>query len=244
LIDEPFNFVTLKNKINYKIMKKTVYTMILIGFAIIMSSCSSVKVLDSWQGDNLSTIKDKNILIIARTENIQARIAFEEAIANDLRKAGYKAQESYLKFSNYDPDTKEDASKIKALLEKEGYDGVVVTVVKDYSEAVVTEETGGYYAGASYGGYGGYGYYPGYYGGFYGYYNHPMSYSSYGNYVPSSTTTRVSKTYVLETLVYNLDEPQDKQLVALVTSSSVDPSSVTKVAKTYSEKVLNSLKSK
>ena len=244
MIDEPFNFVTLKNKINYKIMKKTVYTMILIGFAIIMSSCSSVKVLDSWQGDNLSTIKDKNILIIARTENIQARIAFEEAIANDLRKAGYKAQESYLKFSNYDPDTKEDASKIKALLEKEGYDGVVVTVVKDYSEAVVTEETGGYYAGASYGGYGGYGYYPGYYGGFYGYYNHPMSYSSYGNYVPSSTTTRVSKTYVLETLVYNLDEPQDKQLVALVTSSSVDPSSVTKVAKTYSEKVLNSLKSK
>jgi len=207
-----------------------------------VSSCSSVKVLDSWKGHNLSTIKDKNILIIARTENIQARIAFEEAIANDLRGAGYKATESYLKFSNYSPDEKQDNGKIKALLEKEGYNGVVVTVVKDYSEAVVTEESGGYYAGASYGGYGGYGYYPGYYGGFYGYYNNPMSYSSYGNYVPSSTTTRVSKTYVLETLVYNLDEPQDKQLVALVTSSSVDPSGVTKVAKTYSEKVLNSLK--
>ncbi|PHS67450.1 MAG: hypothetical protein COB12_03220 [Flavobacterium sp.] len=225
-------------------MKKTMYSMILIGFALLMSSCSSVKVLDSWKGDNLATIKDNNILVIARTDNKIARIAFEEAIANDLRGAGYKATESYLKFSNYKPDAKENKGKIKALIEKEGFNGVVVTVVKDYSEAVVTEESGGYYAGASYGGYGGYGYYPGYYGGFYGYYNNPMSYSSYGNYVPSSTTTRVSKTYILETLIYNLDEPQDKQLVALVTSSSVDPSGVTKVAKTYSEKVLNSLKEK
>ncbi len=225
-------------------MKKTMYSIILIGFALFMSSCSSVKILDAWKGDNLSTVKDNNILVIARTDNKIARIAFEEAIANDLRVAGYKATESYLKFSNYNPDAKQDKGKIKALLEKEGFNGVVVTVVKDYSEAVVTEESGGYYAGASYGGYGGYGYYPGYYGGFYGYYNNPMAYSSYGNYVPSSTTTRVSKTYILETLVYNLDEPQDKQLVALVTSSSVDPSGVMKVAKTYSEKVLNSLKEK
>ncbi|MCF6307661.1 MAG: hypothetical protein L3J09_06875 [Flavobacteriaceae bacterium] len=225
-------------------MKKTMYSMILIGFALLMSSCSSVKVLDTWKGDNLATIKENNILVIARTDNKIARIAFEEAIANDLRKAGYKATESYLKFSNYNPDEKQDKGKIKALLEKEGFNGVVVTVVKDYSEAVVTEESGGYYAGASYGGYGGNGYYPGYYGGFYGYYHNPMAYSSYGNYVPSSTTTRVLKTYILETLIYNLDEPQDKQLVALVTSSSVDPSGVMKVAKTYSEKVLNSLKKK
>lgn len=226
-------------------MKKIMYSMILFGFAILMSSCSSVKILDSWKGDNLSTVKEKNILVIARTENKQARIAFEEAIANDLRGAGFKAQESFLKFANYNPDKKQDPSKIKALIEKEGFDGIIVTVVKDYSEAVVTEETGGYYAGASYGGYGGHGYFPGYYGGgFYGYYNSPMAYSTYGNYVPSSSTTRVSKTYVLETLVYNLDQPKDKQLVALVTSKTIDPSSVTKVAKAYSKEVLNSLKTK
>ncbi len=220
------------------------YSMILIGFALLISSCSSVKVLDVWKGENLATIKDNNMLVVARTDNKIARIAFEEAIANDLRKAGYKATESYLKFPDYNPDEKQDKGKIKALLEKEGFNAVVVTVVKDYSEAVVTEESGGYYAGASYGGYGGRGYYPSYYGGFYGYYHNPMAYSSYGNYVPSSTTTRVSKTYILETLIYNLDEPKDKQLVALVTSSSVDPSGVMKVAKTYSKKVLNSLKEK
>jgi len=226
-------------------MKKTMNFIILIGFAIIMSSCSNIKILDSWKGDNVATIKEKSILVIARTDNKQARIAFEEAIANDLRAAGYKAMESFLKFPNFNPDKKVDNSDaVKAMIEKEGYHGVLLTVVKDYNEAVVTEETGGYYAGASYRGYGGNGYFPGYYGGFYGYYHHPMGYSTYGNYVPSSSTTRVSKTYILETLVYNLDQPEEKQLVALVTSKTVDPSSVVKIAKAYSKEVLNSLKKK
>jgi hypothetical protein len=227
-------------------MKKTIYAFLLFGFALVMSGCSSVKVLDSWKGTNISTVKDKNILIIARTDNPQARRAFEDAMANDLRAAGFKAVESYLKFPNFSPGKKSDEDKgkdeIKALIDKEGFHGVLITVLKDYSEAIVTEETGGYYAGASYGGFGGYGYYPGYYGGFYGYYHNPMSYSTYGSYVPSTSTTRVSKTYIVETMIYNLDQPEDKQLVGMVTSKVVDPSSVTKIAKSYSKAVFNSLK--
>lgn len=227
-------------------MKKTMYSLILFGFAIILSSCSGVKVLDSWQGDNLTTVVDKNILVIARTDNPQARRAFEEAMANELRSEGLKAVESYLKFPDYSHGTKSDEEKAKnrlqELIEKEGFHGILITVVKDYSEAIVTEESGGYYAGASYGGYGGYGYYPGYYGGFYGYYHNPMSYSSYGSYVPSTSTTRVSKTYIIETLIYNLDQPKDKQLIGLITSKVVDPSSLTKTAKEYSKAIFKSLK--
>lgn len=227
-------------------MKKTMYSILLFGFAILLTGCSGISVLDSWQGDNLTTIKDKNILVIARTDNAQARRAFEDAMANDLRAGGLKAVESYLKFPDVNPNDKksvENANKIiQDLIEKEGFHGVLISVVKDYSEAIVTEESGGYYAGASYGGYGGYGYYPGYYGGFYGYYGHHMSYSTHGSYVPSSTTTRVSKTYILETLIYNLDQPEDKQLIGLITSKIVDPSSVSKTAKSYSKAVFNSLK--
>ncbi len=222
-------------------MKKTMYSIILFGFALLVSSCSSVKVLDSWHGDNLATIADKDILIIARTDNAQARIAIEEAMANDLRGAGLKATESYLKYNSYSPDKKEDdAKKIQAMIENDGYHGVVVSVLKDYNESLVTEESGGYYAGGTtyYGGY------PGYYGGFYGYYNHPYSYSTYGNYVPSTTTTRVSKSYIVETLVYNLDEPEGKQLIGVVTSQIIDPSGITKTARDYSKLVLNSFKNK
>jgi hypothetical protein len=124
------------------------------------------------------------------------------------------------------------------LIEKEGFKGVVMNVLKDYNESMVTEESGGYYAGGTtyYGGY------PGYYGGFYGYYHNPYSYSTYGNYVPSSSTTRISKSYILETLIYNLDEPEGKQLVSVVTTQIIDPSSVTKTAKDYSKLVFNSLK--
>ena len=166
-------------------MKKTLCLFILCGLALSITSCSSVKVLDSWQGDNLSSVEEKNILVVARTDNKMARIAFEEAMANDLRKAGFKATESYLKYSNHNPDQKMKEGAMKALIEKEGFQGVVMSVVKDYNESLVTEESGGYYAGGTtyYGGY------PGYYGGFYGYYNSPSSYSTYGNYVPSTTTT-------------------------------------------------------
>ncbi|MBT7242555.1 MAG: hypothetical protein HN879_03940 [Flavobacteriaceae bacterium] len=219
-------------------MKKTLYSFILFG--LLITSCSSVKVLDSWQGDNLSSVEEKNILVVARTDNKLARIAFEEAMANDLRKAGFKATESYLKYSNHNPDEKMKEGAMKALIEKEGFQGVVMSVVKDYNESQVTEKSGGYYAGGTtyYGGY------PGYYGGFYGYYNNPYSYSTYGNYVPSTTTTRVSKSYILETLVYNLDEPEGKQLIGVVTSQIIDPSSVTETAKKYSKLVFNSFNKK
>ena len=205
-----------------------------------MTSCATVKVLDSWQGDNLSSLEGKAILVVARTDNPQARIAFEEAMANDLRKAGMNATESYLKFSNHNPNEKMEEGTMKVLIEKEGFYGVVMSVVKDYNESLVTEESGGYYAGGTtyYGGY------PGYYGGFYGYYNSPRSYSTYGNYVPSTTTTRVSKSYILETLIYNLDEPEGKQLIGEVTSQIIDPSSVIKTAKEYSKLVFNSFNKK
>lgn len=220
-------------------MKKTFYSFLLLGF-VLLSSCSSVKVLDSWKGDNLATMSDKNILVIARTDNQQARIAIEEAMANDIRKAGFKATESYLKFNSMNPNKKVDPEKVQAMIEKAGFKGVVMNVLKDYNESMVTEESGGYYAGGTtyYGGY------PGYYGGFYGYYHNPYSYSTYGNYVPSSSTTRISKSYILETLIYNLDEPEGKQLVSVVTTQIIDPSSITKTAKDYSKLVFNSLKRK
>jgi hypothetical protein len=161
-------------------------------------------------------------------------------MANDIRKAGFKATESYLKFNSMNPNKKVDPEKVQAMIEKAGFKGVVMNVLKDYNESMVTEESGGYYAGGTtyYGGY------PGYYGGFYGYYHNPYSYSTYGNYVPSSSTTRISKSYILETLIYNLDEPEGKQLVSVVTTQIIDPSSITKTAKDYSKLVFNSLKKK
>ena len=98
---------------------------------------------------------------------------------------------------------------------------------------------GGYYAGASYGVTE-----PFYSAGFYGYYAYPGSYYMQygGNYVPETVTTQESITYVLETLFYNLDQPKDKQLLAVVTSSIEDPEGASATAKIYANKIASALK--
>lgn len=207
---------------------------------LILASCSGVKVVNAWKGDNIATMKNQNILVIARTQNKQARIAFEEEIANQLRSTGYTATESFKKFPKLTPDdqmTEDKEELIKTILKNEGYNGVIVTVIKDIQESTTVSQDGGYYAGGTYGGY-----YPMYYGGFYGYYRSPMSYSTYGNYTPSSTTVYTSKTYILETVIYNMDEPEGKQLVGVVTTEIEDPSNVTRTAEAYVKKIVEAFK--
>ena len=63
-----------------------------------------------------------------------------------------------------------------------------------------------------------------------------------GNYVPETITTSTSKVYVLETTVYYLKAPENKQLIAIVTSKIEDPESASSVAKSYVSKVSASLK--
>jgi hypothetical protein len=223
-------------------MKKLIYSILSLTAILVLNSCSSVKVLDSWKADNVDSIKDKNILVIARTANNQARIAFENEIVNQLTERGMKATASFTKFPkiNHDEEvTEERREMIKTILANEGFDGVVLTVIKDYQEQTKTVTDGGYYAGGTYAGY-----YPAYYGGFYGYYHSPYSYSTYGSYVPSTTTTYNTKTYVLETVAYNLAEPEGKQLVAVTTTKIDDPSNVTKVAAEYVKAITKSLDAK
>jgi len=222
-------------------MKNKIYFLFTLSGLFILTSCSSVKVVNSWKGDNAATLKTKNTLVIARTNNHEARVAFETEIANKLRKAGIEATESYLRIPKLEPNkqyTEEETKEVKILLREAGFNGVVVSVIKDKKLTVHRKKDGGYYAGATYAGY-----YPMYYSGFSGYYAHPNTYMNYGgNYVPETMTTQESITYVLETLIYNLDEPEEKQLIAVVTSSIEDPDNAAQIAKTYANKIANALK--
>lgn len=223
-------------------MKKLIYSVLSLVAFLLLNACSSVKVLDSWKADNVNSINDKNILVIARTDNKQARIAFEDEIVKQLRSTGKKATASFTKFSNMNPDekvTEERKEMILKILKSEGYNAVVLTVIKDYQEQTKTVTDGAYYSGGYYGSY-----YPRYYGGFNSYYYNPYSYSTYGNYLPGTSTTYNTKTYVLETVAYNLDEAEGKQLVAVVTSKIEDPSNVTKVAEEYVKAITKSLNAK
>ena len=224
-------------------MKKTFKFITAILVLAVFASCSSIKVLDAWKSDTVADVRDNNMLVIARTSNKQARIAFESEITKQLTSSGYAATSSYSVLpANVNTEkelTDEQKTNFLNFLTNEGYNGVVLTVVKDYQESTRTTTDGGYYAGGTYSSY-----YPMYYGGFYGYYSHPYSYSSIGSYSPSTTTTSTIKTFVLETVVYDLDQNDGNQLAAVVTSKIEDPQDVTKNAQEYVKKITESLQDK
>ena len=207
-------------------MKKNLTILVLLVFSFVFQNCGSVKGRDSWtaEEETIAKFKEKNILVLARTADNTARIAFEEALANELRAEGYKASESFKKFPKIYTNkeiTEERVAFVQSILDSEGYNGIVIVVVKD-QESTTTTSSSGVYMGVS----GGYGY-PGYYGGFNSYYRTPYAYGS------SSTST--STTYILETVFYNLDEPEENQLVAVVTSELDDPKEAYKTAQKYVE---------
>ncbi len=225
-------------------MKKNLTILVFLAFSFVFQNCGSVKVRDSWTGEEetVAKFKKKNILVLARTADNTARIAFEEALANELRAEGYEATESFKKFPKIYTQkeiTDERVAFIESILDSEGYTGIVIVAVKD-QESTTTTSSSGIYVGAGYGGY------PGYYGGFYNYYRTPYAYgpyyNSFGGYIPTSTSTSTSTTYVLETVFYNLDEPQENQLVAVVTSELDDPKEAYKTAGKYVETMVKSFK--
>jgi hypothetical protein len=208
---------------------------------ILLSSCSSVKVLNAWKSNDAEEFISKKALVIVRTDNNQARVAFEDAIAMKLRDRGMEATESYKYIPSLDPNKKlseKEVNEAKKMIQRKGYNAVVLSVVKEKNLNLIHERDGGYWAGATYAGY-----YPMYYSGFYGYYTHPASYMNYGGvYVPETFSEDYSVTYILETLAFDLEAPEDKQLVAVVTSSVENPESAHQTARDYANKISNSFK--
>lgn len=227
-------------------MKRNHYLLIAIVLLMFSGCTTTVKVLSAWKSKEIDKMKDRNILVIARTSDAGVRADFESSIANKLRANGYKATESFTRFPKMNPDKEMTEEKQKLLLDifgYEGYDAVCINVLKDYSETKTTNYYNDYYGGGM-GMMGPYSsYYPSYYGGFNSYYAHPYSYSTFGNYYGSGGSyTTTNKKYVLETLFYNLNNEDGEQLLAATTTEIENPKDAVKAADKYTEKIAESLK--
>lgn len=219
---------------------------ILLTILLTLTACSSskVKVLSAWKGenDNIAKFKSKNVFVMARTADNSSRIAFEEKITQELLKVGINATESFKKVPKIYPNrviTEERLEMIKSLLKSEGYNAVVLTVIKDKEKSTSTSSTG-IYIGA----YGNY--YPGYYGNFNDYFMYPYAYgpyyNSFGGTIPATVSSHTSITYVLETVAFNLDEAPENQLVAVINSSIKDPKKAYEIADKYVDTIIEHLK--
>lgn len=202
-------------------------------------NCGGIKVLDAWKSPEVSTIADKHVLVVARTSNEKARVAFERDITNKLQEKGIKATPSFSKFPPLAAakDIDEERKKmIRDILEYEGFGAVVITSVKDVRERKVSSSNNYYYMDPWNT------YFPAYYGNFYGYYYQPYVYGvTIGGQAPTTYTT---KTYYLETVAFNLEADENDQLLAVVTTTIENPKDAFKTSGKYTDEIFKALEKK
>ena len=221
-------------------MKKT-STLLFFLAGFLMTSCSSFKIIKSWKGETANEMQNKKILVIGRSADMDIRMAYENAITKKFTDAGYNAISSYTQFPDFNPVakiTEEQKQQIRNILEKNGYNGVVLTALKDYQEH--TREIGAekYDTQVIYGGMN----YPINYGGFYNYFYLPGSFSVDQVSLKTEGTTITSKLYILETVVYDLEQEEGKQLVAWITASIENPDNSPGVASAYANSIAKGFK--
>ena len=209
-----------------------IYMMMLL---VLMSCGTSVKVTDAWQADDIDEAREEQYLVIARVDDQAGRQRFEQEIAERLRAGGVKAVESYRQYPSLNillQLTEEEIDRWIAGIQNEGFNGIVLTVIKDATSETRTSSSGvgvgvGHYPGY----YGDYGYFGDYFGSVYSHYGYS------GAYIPVSQRTYTSETYQLESVAYDLERERNKQLIAVVTVEITDPKSAAEVAPKYADKV-------
>ncbi|TNJ46596.1 hypothetical protein KFZ70_14285 [Tamlana fucoidanivorans] len=213
----------------------------LFSLIISLSSCSGLKVLNTYTADHVATIKDQKVLVIARMKKQNVRESVEREMTKQLLSSHLKASESYKVFPKLKTNetlSKEDLEKFKLQLKEQGFDAVCISSVIGVERLSKTNVSGGYEAGADLGSY---------YGmntiGFFGYYTSPVPTPTFkGVYEPVELMTETAQIYVLETAVYNLDLPENKQMIASVTSKIENVETAGNIAKKYAKAVVKSLK--
>ncbi|WP_282080775.1 hypothetical protein [Aquimarina algiphila] len=212
---------------------KTLYR--LFGTAIVLilfSSCSSVKITDSWKNLEVPDIKNKKVMVVSKTDDQTARVRFENDLVENLNKKGYQSVESYVIFPKSSP-TKElsesETLEIKETLKNKDIDVVIVTVLKHCEEYTKMISNNNSFLYPSY-------YGLGYYRGFYGYYG-----TIYMDSESVTVITENAKKYILETVVYDLTQPKEKQLLSVITTEIDNPQTLGVVSIDFSKKVVKEL---
>ncbi len=223
-------------------MKKVFKGSFALSFVLLLLGCgASVKVTDSWKADDIDDSKSDKFVVMTRVDDMVTRQRFESEITNQLTALGVDAVESFKSHPGLNLNQKMSQAEIdvveKMFLDK-GINGIILTVVKDKTEKLVTSTSGGYYTGGGYypSAYVGYGAFDGYYGAYY------SPYGMGGTYIPPTQRTYTSETYKLETVIYDLNREHDRQLMAVVSVDITDPKSASKVAPAYAQKVIDQFK--
>ena len=193
-------------------MKKILW----ISLAILLSSCGSMRVVDSWKNDDVLFFKPKKLLVVGVTDNLTARKIFEQKLKNEFQNRNIIAVESTTIFETSFTDTKQTETEIQKMisgLSDKGFDAVIISVVKGVDDR--RNYSQGYYSiGYNWTRFGRY------------YYRYQDIYYTQGYYNEYSV-------YHVETSLYNINEESDKSLVWVGAIDLFNPQSISGTVDEY-----------
>lgn len=202
-------------------MKKIIYAF---GLLLLVLSCSSTRMVDSWKSQEYNNYRPKKVLIVGVTENLTARKKFESQLKIELKNRGVNAVESYDVFTptfTSLKQTEEDIQKEVEKIHNNGFDAVLISAVKGVNEK--TTYTGDRFVTD---------YYWRRFGRYY--YLYQDVYFDRGYY-------NKYKIYNIEASLYNLKENNDKSLVWVASYNIVDPSTINTTVNDYVKAIIKSL---
>ena len=191
---------------------------------LIMASCSSTRMVDSWLNNDYANYQPKKVLIVGITDNLTARKIFEQRLKNEFTKRGILAVESYDVFDSSFQNSKQTEADINQEVEKlvnDGFDAILTSAVKGVEEK--TSYTSDSYFG---------GYYWRHFGRYYFLYQDIYFQPGYyNNYL----------VYNVESSLYNLKDNSDKSLVWVASYQIVDPNTISATVNDYVKVIINAL---
>lgn len=191
---------------------------------LLISSCSSTRMVDSWKSDDFKNYQPKKILIVGITDNLTARKIFEQNLKNEFSRRGINAVESYDIFEKDFINSKQTVEKIDQEVDRlvhDGYDSILISAVKGVDEKMIYSgdqmRTGYYWQ--SFGRY------------YYLYQDVYFVPGYYDNYA----------VYHIEASLYNIKENNGKSLVWVASYNITDPNSINATVNDYVKAIVQSL---
>jgi hypothetical protein len=197
---------------------------ILLLSVVLLSSCSSIRVVDSWKNDEVLSFKPQKILVLGVTDNLTARKIFESKLAEEFERRNISASESTEVFDGSftnSEKTNDEIDRMEGQLKDKGFDAVIISVVKGVDEN--RNYSNGYYTvNYNWRRFGRY------------YYRYQNIYYNPGYY-------NEFKTYHVETSIYNVKEDDKKSLVWVGALDIVDPQNISDTVNEYVAKIVQQL---
>jgi hypothetical protein len=197
----------------------------LILFAFVMlvaaglTALGGVKLVKTWKNPEAkpTSWQGKKVAVFARTFLNPNREPAEKAMVRELAQRGIQG---VLGYTLVPPAAEKDPEAVKRILAENGIVGAIVMSVAGFNEETVVTSSQTYYLGPNY-------------ASFYGYWGYGANYG----FIPGTVDEKM--TYMVETLVYSIDQ---NKLMWAGTSKAVNPREVDELVKKLAGSVSSELR--